>query len=47
MLKGYWAAKWQKAFADTYKTPDEDTKANKTKGLTNMRRWQTQLIQTT
>jgi hypothetical protein len=46
MLLGYWASEWQMAYYHTSITPEEETPADRSKLLTNMARWQTQLIRT-
>ena len=45
MLQGYWAPGWTTAYRDTYVTPIEESSKDRSKRLTGMERWQTQLIQ--
>jgi hypothetical protein len=46
MLQGYWASEWQTAYSNTFVPPMEETPAERSKRITNMARWQTQLIRT-
>jgi hypothetical protein len=47
MLRGYWTSKWQIVYERTYTIPDAETPKDRLKGLQQMTRWQSKVIQMT